>query len=249
MPIQLAAPPPSKVSKTGMIRVPLEWFLCPLFARLKRMVKPATTKTARSMQSLKMKMPRACMEKLLEGLDDDCLPGFSRAASGAVKPTRVTGNNRVWHYSIQKASTVGKILTLEKADLTKGPNGKLPKGPSKRGLGAAMLILSKANQKRKMGSKRLAQVAGTLTFTYVEPKKMEDMGTLVLAFMVFSMDHTGHIIWPSNFSDRSRAILRKSARSNLEMMLSDPLYPTHPDFAHALTEEGNSVHIFQTAQA
>ena len=227
-----------------MIRVPAAWFLFPFYARLKRLIKPATTRTARAMQTITLKMPRQCMETLLEGLEDGCFAGFQRSAAGAVVPTKKTGKNRVWHYSIAKASTVAKILRMEKADLTKGPKGKLPPGPSKRGLGAAMLQLSKANQRRKMGSKRLAMVAGTLTFTYVEPMAQEDMGKLVLSFLVLSMDHRGHIIWPSNFSMNARAILRKAARSSLQTMLADPLYPTHPDFKDALTQEGDSIHIF-----
>ena len=72
------------------------------------------------------------------------------------------------------------------------------------------------------------------------------MGTLVLSFLVMTMDKNGHITWPSAYSAKSKAILRKAIRSNLEGMLDDPLYPTHPSMRAVLTGMGDSVHIFPT---
>ena len=93
-------------------------------------------------------------------------------------------------------------------------------------------------------------VAGTLSFTYIEPKNQMDMGKLVLSFMVMTMNKNGHITWPSVFSVKSKATLRKAARANLQDMLDDPVYPTHPSMRAALTGMGESVHIFPTpAQA
>ena len=224
--------------------MPMAWFLYPLLLRLKRMVKPATTKTARAMQTVTAKMPRQCMEALLAGLDDGCTAGFERSPAGGVQPTRRTANNLVWSYNIAKASVVSSILSLQKADVTKGPRGKLLKGLAKRGLGASRLNLSRANEKRRLKAKTISVVAGTLSFTYVEPKHQTDMGTLVLGFLVLTMDANGHITWPSNFSANSRAILRKAVRLDLKKMMDDALYPVHKDMEKAMPGMSDSVHIF-----
>ena len=89
-------------------------------------------------------------------------------------------------------------------------------------------------------------VAGTLSLSYVEPKHQVDMGTLVLGFMVLTMDANGHITWPSNFSANARAILRKAVRSDLKKMMDDGLYPIHKDMESAMSLMGDSVHIFGT---
>ena len=239
--------PPPPPTSTGKISVPLAWFIWPLLQSIKRLVKPATTRTARALQTVKAKIPRQVMEAMLENVPDDGAAGFKRSSAGRIEPTRRTKNNLVWEYNFAKASTVAKILRLELSDVSKGPHGKLPKGLAKRGFGASRLNLSRASEHRKQKATTISMVAGTLSFTYVEPKHQADMGTLVLSFMVLTMDKSGHISWPSNFSDRSRAILRKAVRADLNSMMEDRLYPTHRDMANAITAMGDSIQIFPAA--
>ena len=121
--------------------------------------------------------------------------------------------------------------------------------PEERGLGASRLNLSRASEWRKQKAITLSMVAGTLSFTYVEPKHEQDMGRLVLSFMVMTMDKTGHMTLPSVYSTRSQAILRKAIRADLQAMLDERLYPVHPVMRAALTGMGESVHIFPQAAA
>ena len=67
-----------------------------------------------------------------------------------------------------------------------------------------------------------------------------DMPTLTLTFFVLSMDKSGHIIWPTNFSARSQAALRMQARALLQKMMDDPLNPVDSTMAPALTGLGTS---------
>ena len=164
-------------------------------------------------------------------------------------PTRKSASNLIWEYNFTKASQVARVLRLERADVTRGTHGKLPKGLPKRGLGASRLNLSRASEWRKQKAITLSMVAGTLSFTYVEPKHEQDMGRLVLSFMVMTMDKTGHMTLPSVYSTRSQAILRKAIRADLQAMLDERLYPVHPVMRAALTGMGESVHIFPQAAA
>ena len=77
------------------------------------------------MQTLKLKLPRQCMETLLADVEEGDCDDFKRSSSGNVLPTKHTSNNRVWSFNFQEQSAVAKILKMERADLSKGPRGRL----------------------------------------------------------------------------------------------------------------------------
>ena len=81
----------------------------------------------------------------------------------------------------------------------------------------------------------------TANLTIIEPKSLESMPRGVLNLTVLTMDHKGHVTWPTNFDAVGRARLRKAARRQLEAMMADPLYPVDPLMEAALHQEGDSI--------
>eukprot|EP00965_Chrysotila_dentata_P138047 4566740-Pleurochrysis_carterae.AAC.1 len=55
------------------------------------------------------------------------------------------------------------------------------------------------------------------------------------------MNKDGHIEWPSNYSTKGQAMLRKLARMKLKVMLDDPSYPVDPAKRVALQEGSSGV--------
>lgn len=58
----------------------------------------------------------------------------------------------------------------------------------------------------------MAMIAGNVIITFVEPKRLAAMPKLTVKFFVLRLDKNGHIIWPTNFSAKTQAALRKQAR-------------------------------------
>ena len=83
-------------------------------------------------------------------------------------------------------------------------------------------------------------VCGNVIVQLKESATQAQMPTLTLTFFVLSMDKSGHIIWPTNFSARSQAALRMQARALLQKMMDDPLNPVDSTMAPALTGLGTS---------
>eukprot|EP00965_Chrysotila_dentata_P068245 2256492-Pleurochrysis_carterae.AAC.1 len=67
----------------------------------------------------------------------------------------------------------------------------------------------------------MVMVTGHLRIIYKEPRRQLSMPRLTLRFFVITLDKTGHIEWPSNYTTREQAILRKLARQKLQSMLQD----------------------------
>ena len=98
----------------------------------------------------------------------------------------------------------------------------------KRGAGAARARLSTAEQRRGGVPQTISMVCGNVVIELKEPRKLERMPTMALAFFVLSMNKNGHIVWPTNFDARTRAALRLQARALLQKMIDDPLNPVLP---------------------
>ena len=242
--VTIDVPPPKQgphVASSGekLRGVPTCWFLDPLYNTLKTVVRPAVASMRRKEIVVRFSAPKPVFEKFLGGLGDDSAAGFTRQPNGRLKPTRSSASSFVYQYQFKKASVVQKLFNLERSDTTRGPTGKLPRGASKRGLGAARLHLSKAAQARGVKAKILS-MACTAMLTIIEPKRQESMPFMTMVLSVLTMDQNGHITWPTNYDLVSRARLRKAARHQLTAMLADPLYPVDPSMSAALTQEADS---------
>jgi hypothetical protein len=111
----------------------------------------------------------------------------------------------------------------------------------KRGAGAARARLSSAEQRaRWCPTDHLYGVCGNVIVELKESATQERMPTLTLTFFVLSMDKSGHIVWPTNFSARTQAALRMQARALLQKMIDDPLNPVDSTMAPALAGLGTS---------
>ena len=222
-----------------MLRVPSCWFVDPFYNSLKTVIRPAVASMRRKEVVLKFKAPKAVFEQVLNQLQDGCVAGFERLPNGQLKPTRTSANSFIYLWKIKKASQMQKLFNLERGDLTRGPTGKLPRGASKRGLGAARLHLSKAAQAR--GAKaQVISMACTASVTLVEPKRLETMPHITLRMTVLTMDRHGHITWPTNYDLDARARLRKAVRRQLKLMMDDDRYPVDRSMSSAMTQTSDS---------
>ena len=219
--------------------IPMCWFLDPLYTTLKTVVRPAVACMRRKEVVVTFKAPMAAFHKVLSELEDDCVRDFKRAPTGRIKPTRSSAKSRIYQYKFTRPSVLQKVMNLERGDNKRGPMGKLPRGASKRGLGAARLHLSKAAQARGAKAKLLS-MACTAVLTIIEPKAAESMPHAVMMLSILTMDSHGTITWPTNYSVASRSRLRKAARNQLTLMLDDPLYPVDESMRAALTQESDS---------
>ena len=79
-------------------------------------------------------------------------------------------------------------------------------------------------------------MCGAVYVEMVQPRDWRRMPMLKMRAKVLSMDAQGHILLPCEFEDMGyRAALRKQARTLLQRMMDDPLYPTLSEMVPALT--------------
>ena len=94
----------------------------------------------------------------------------------------------------------------------------------KRSLGCARLFLAAAQEARGLKASLMAMVCGNVVIELRAPKAFKAMPRLTINFFVLSMDAHGHIVWPVDFAARTKAALRKQARTLLKRMLDDDLH-------------------------
>ena len=233
--------------------LPKKWFTEPLRSSMRKLVRPCTSLTRRKQLQIKLSMPRAAFEDLLQGLpmmdEPNGVDGLQRDAQQMLIPTRSSRQLLRFNYTLSRPSHLERAWRLQDFD-GRDPNSRARSGrrrpqraaiPYKRGLGSARLMLSQAAGKRGVLSRVLAMVCGNVLVEYKEPTMERRMGQLKLSFFVLSMDSSGHIIWPTNFGVRTQGALRLQARTFLKRMLDDPLYPTDEAMRRALTQSGSSL--------
>ena len=196
-----------------------------------------------------MSMPKDCFEKFMEPIQDgdakflrDDQKALSRDPStGAVLPTKESAQVNKYEFIIYRPMVVDRLLQLEQADLKLGPLAKPGKAgkPWRRGMGCSKLVL--ADNARGRQGFVISTVAGNVVITYKEPKAYRAMPTLTLRFFVFSMDEKGHVEWPANFTNNSKALLRKLGRNNLRKMLDSAEYPVSPQMEAAMKAASSTV--------
>ena len=250
-----AKPAPNSLLAGGeLIRVPLAWFLGPLRQAMRLRVRPVTSNTRRKQLSVKMQVPKACFDALMRPLVDKGVEGLALGMFLSCVATSTTPRLLRYNYILNKGSLSDSLFRLEEFD--KKPKRFIqPKAGKqippalryKRGLGCARLHLSAAAGARGELAQTIAMVCGAVLISYREPKAFRAMGTLELKMFVLSMDHNGHILWPTKFGAKTQAALRRQARVLLQRMMEDPLYPIHPSMRGALDPNvtSGSMHVYK----
>ena len=93
----------------------------------------------------------------------------------------------------------------------------------------------------------IAQVTGNTTVSLKVPALERAMPTLIIKVSVATMDKQGHILWPTTYSAKTAAALRKQMRHHLQEMIHNPEYPTLSHMTPALTCSSEA--LLQTSQA
>ena len=215
-----------------LLRVPKWWFLDPVRASMRKLVRPCTQLTRRKQITLKFPLPARCFMEMMSVFQDGELEGLVHDGYGRPRPTRETAQVRYFSYIIRRASLVEKFFALEKFEK---PLSGFKKRPWRRGLGSARLFLGAAAQRRGMQATVMAAVCGNVVIELREPRGFRSMLKLTIKMFMLSMDQHGNIIWPVDFDARSKAALRKQARSLLGRMIDDPNYPVGAAMSAALT--------------
>ena len=83
-------------------------------------------------------------------------------------------------------------------------------------------------------------VCGNVVMSFKERIDEATMSVACLTLYVLTMDNTGHIIWPTNFTPGAKAALRMQARALLRKMIDDPHNPCDSTMLPALTGTGTS---------
>ena len=215
-----------------LLRVPKWWFLDPVRASMRKLVRPCTGLTRRKQLTLKYQMPTRCFYELMSPLMDGEVEGLQRDNYGRLLPTKLTKQLRRYSYVLRRGSLVDRFFALHKFEK---PLAGLRNKPWRRCLGSARLFLGAAKQRRGMTASVMACVCGNVVIEFSEPTGFRSMPRLTIKMFVLSMDQEGNIIWPVDFDVRSRAALRKQTRALLGKMIEDKEYPVGEAMRPALT--------------
>lgn len=215
------------------VTMPLSWFVQPLRQSLSCLVRPPTAKTRRVQRIIEKQMPAEAFFHLLSSFGDEELQGL-KWEGDALRPTSTKSKSFLeYKYAISKPS---QLDTFWGMDMWEPPG----KGMWRRGHGAAKLHLSRASEQRGATTSLLAMVCGNVAIRMRQPRQNLAMPVVRIVFSVLSMDAHGHIIWPTDYGPKTAAALRKMARSHLQAMILDALYPTTDGMALALTAPASS---------
>lgn len=193
-------------------------------------------------------MPEPLIQEWMQDLQAGDAVGLARGNDGVLTPTKVSQCLSRYNYTIRRGSVNDKLFAFQK-DNQKSRLGKsanpqamrTPKYSFKRGLGAARLQLKRAAQKRGRKGRLISMVVGNSLIKVKVPKHLGAMPTIEVLLFVATMDHTGHINWPTNFDADARAALRTQFRKHLRAMLDDPMYPVDPAMEAAMTGRGSDL--------
>eukprot|EP00965_Chrysotila_dentata_P119059 3935987-Pleurochrysis_carterae.AAC.2 len=224
--------------------IPDCWILDPLRAEMRIRVRPPTQRTRRRLVEVKdAPLPHGCFEAFMAPLQEGEAPGVERdETTGMLKPTKQAAALEPFEYTVVRPMVTDRLFQLELSDFKKGPEkATRAKGAWRRGSGCACLVLPRGAHRTGRLARRMSMVAGHLRIIYKQPRRQVAMPRLTLRFFVLTIDRTGHIEWPANFSTKGQAILRKLARKKLEAMLVDPAYPVDPSMSVALKKGSSGV--------
>ncbi|KAL1496389.1 hypothetical protein AB1Y20_016344 [Prymnesium parvum] len=113
----------------------------------------------------------------------------------------------------------------------------------------AEMHLSKAAEERGTKTSLLSMVCGNVALRMRVPRNGAAMPTIRMVFSVLSMDPTGHIIWPQDYTVKTAAALRKMAKSALQIMILDALFPMPDNMQLALTASAPASVVVEPSSA
>ena len=190
----------------------MAWFLGPLRQAMRLRVRPVTSNTRRKQLSVKMQVPKPCFDALMRPLVDKGVESLALGMFNSCVATSATPRLLRYNYVLNKGSLSDCLFRLEEFDrkpkrftMPKSGKNAPPEFRYKRGLGCARLHLSAAAGARGELAQTIAMVCGAVIISYKEPKAFRAMGTLELKMFVLSMDHTGHILWPTKFGAKTQS--------------------------------------------
>lgn len=214
---------------------------------MKTVVRPATARTRRKQQTIKVKIPEEIFFDLMRPLETGCTPGFKwmDADRTRLQPTAEKPTYNLFKYTFSKPSVLDQIWRLDKLEeksavRKKDKNGLLV--PFRRGHGCARLHLSHAAAGRGERTDLIAQVTGNTTICFKVPKCKRAMPSLCITVSVSSMDQAGHFVWANTYGSSTAAALRKQMRHHLNHMIESAEYPTLTHMNLALTHNSDAVH-------
>ena len=112
-------PPSSAPAAAAVPRVslPLSWFLTPLWASIKAVVRPTTAVTRRKEITVTQQLPRECFEKFMEPVQAGDAEKIKRdPTTGWLQPTRTTTALRHFEYEIAKGSVFDRLFPMQDQD-------------------------------------------------------------------------------------------------------------------------------------
>ena len=210
---------------------------------MKTVVRPPTSKTRRKELTIEAKIPEEIFLDSMRPLETGDMKDFEWMGPGktALKPTKESSRLKQFNYKVEKPSVWDKIWRLQEHE-TGAPvrkrSGEIV--PTRRGHGSARLHLSHAAQARGQRTDLLAQIVGNGLINMKVPKNERTLPTLTMTVKVATMDGDGHIIWPSTFTPKTAAALRKQMRFHLAAMIDDPEYPTLTSMVPSLKNASES---------
>ena len=217
-----------------MIKIPKNWFELEYFKALRKVVRGPISKGRRTMATLKAKVPKEVWHALISEMKESDVTKARDGQTdvtwedGEMQPTKTTSSTLTYDFVTARPMVADRLLSLERADL-KGVHGREGKGAWRRGLGCAALKLSDSPKKGAMAS-AFAMVGGNVTVKALVPTRWRAWPTVILKFWILTVDHRGNILWPTNWSQDARDLLKEMAKRKVAAFKADASYPIRADF-------------------
>ena len=90
-----------RISSIPSASLPLSWYLDPLYASLKKLIRPPTALTRRKELIISVPLPVEAFTVLLASLKEGDSTGVKRDAEEKLIPTSTTGSLRKWEYILR----------------------------------------------------------------------------------------------------------------------------------------------------
>ena len=235
---------PKKRRQIEYVKVPKHWFYDPLLHSMKTVVRPPTAMTRRKELKIEVRVPKEIFFDLVRPLATGDMEKFewTSAKKVALKPTKEGKSFTTYNYLIKKPEINDKLWRLqehESSEIMRDKSGTIR--PTWRGHGSSRLHLSHAAQERGGKTDLLAAAVGNVMLNLKVPLHERAMPTLTIKGKIATIDGSGHVIWPTNFTANTAAALRKQMRYHLSEMINDPHYPTLTEMRPSLTMSSESV--------
>ena len=175
----------------------------------------------------------------MSDLKPDDAAGLKYGPDGLLLPTKASKALLRFDYVVSKPSATDRLFSLEQKDLL-FPSGGIRRGMFRRGSGAARALLSAADCRKGVSASACSMACGNTLVRFRESTSPFRQPTLELLFFVMTMDTTGHVLWPTVFGQKTKAMLRKRLRGHIKTMMLSKQHPVDSSFDPALTSTGEA---------